>query len=114
MREILFTEDLLEGVCELEDTSVGDRVGDELPVFLGVEDALVPHFSEKLRELRLSDRTVLLEISYCFRSIAELTEDEKSFRMSQELQDVRDFSRFFLEIVHILEKCNIHEHIIKI
>ena len=66
-----------------------DPIGDMEPVFLSFQQSFVAHFPEELRELGLRDTAIFFEFAYGFISEGEFTEDEKSFRVGKEFEDIR-------------------------
>jgi len=65
-----------------------DTIGDMEPVFLSFQQSLITHFPEELRELGLGDVTILLQFAHGFISEGEFAEDEKPFRVGEELEDI--------------------------
>lgn len=86
--EWLSAEYLLHVVDEFEDTSISNRVWDELSLLPWSENTFVPHLGEELWELRLSYATVFFEVSYGLRSFSKLAEDEESLGMREELEEM--------------------------
>jgi hypothetical protein len=72
-------------------------------IFATLDESFLAHLGEELWELWLRYATEFLKIADTHFSFREFTEDEKSFWMSEELENLCYFGGFLFEFIHIMK-----------
>lgn len=97
------TADIGKGTEKGEDSFVRYSVKDELAILPTIYHPVFAHFREELGELGLRYGTFAFQFRDCFFSFDQFAENEKPFRMCEQLEHLCHLGGLLFQIVHIMK-----------